>query len=133
MTFNWSDFFSSLVNIVLIPAIIYVVKYLVDFFKTWVEDKLTTLQDSTAEKYLKEINDIVAQAVMCTTQTYVDALKAQGKFDSEAQKEAFRRTKETVLSLLAGEAMGFIEDLYGDANLWLETKIEQTVKEQKAV
>lgn len=133
MTFNWPDFFSSLVNIVLIPAIIYVVKYLVDFFKTWVEDKLTTLQDSTAEKYLKEINDIIAQAVMCTTQTYVDALKAQGSFDSEAQKEAFRRTKETVLSLLAGEAMGFIEDLYGDANLWLETKIEQTVKEQKAV
>ena len=81
--------------------------------------------------YLTDITEIISQAVISTTQTYVDSLKAQGKFDSEAQNIAFEKTKTTVLTLLAEDAKEFIANMYGDVDLWLDTKIEQIVKETK--
>jgi hypothetical protein len=69
--------------------------------------------------------------VTYTAQTYVDNLKKQGKFDTEAQKVAFTTAKEVALQLLTEDAKKMIGDLYGDLMVWLDTKIEQTVKEQK--
>ena len=121
----------TLLTVVILPAIPILVKYAIDAFNKWLESKTVEIENKTATKYLDEITDIVYQAVMCTTQTYVDSLKSSGNFDSEDQKEAFNRTKTTVLSLLTVEAKSFILEAYGDLDLWLDTKIEQMVAVQK--
>ena len=120
-----------LVNLVVIPTVIYVAKYFADALKEWIDGKIIETDNEIVAGYLTDITDIIYQAVICTNQTYVDSLKAQGKFDLEAQEIAFETTKDTVMALLSDEANLFITDMYGDIEMWLDTKIEQVVNEIK--
>lgn len=117
--------------VVIIPSVPIVAKYLVDALREWAESKALEMENSAIAEYLIDITDIISQAVISTTQTYVDSLKSQGKFDAEAQKIAFEMTKNTVRVLLTEDAVEFIAKMYGDVDLWLDTKIEQMVKETK--
>lgn len=89
------------------------------------------LGNETAAKYIRMAADAVAQAVAYTSQTYADALKAQGLFTKEAQEEAFRQSKEKVVEILGDTAMQALGQIYGDVDTWLNTKIEQACREQK--
>lgn len=125
------EILTTLVQVVVIPAIPVLVTYLVKYLKAKAEQTTTKINNELVRTYLQEATDAVLQAVTYTAQTYVDTLKKQGKFDKEAQKIAFNTAKDIALKLLTDEAKQMIEDLYGDLMLWLETKIEQTVNEQK--
>lgn len=130
------EILEMLFQLVIIPAIPILAGYAVKALKEWSLSKTAEIENKTIARYLDEITDIVSQAVVSTTQTYVDSLKAQGKFDSEAQRIAFEKTKDTVIELLAQDAVDFLAEMYGDVDLWLDTKIEQMVnetKDQKAV
>ena len=125
------EILTTLVQVVVIPAIPVLITYLVKYLKAKAEQTTTKINNELIRTYLQEATDAVLQAVTYTAQTYVDTLKKQGKFDKEAQQKAFNTAKDIALKLLTDEAKQMIEDLYGDLMLWLETKIEQTVKEQK--
>lgn len=125
------EILSILLSAVILPAIPILATYLVTALREWVKSKSADMENKTAEKYLNSITEVIFQAVVSTTQTYVDTLKAQGKFDEEAHKVAFDKTKATVLFLLTQEAEDFIAETYGDLDLWLDTKIEQIVNETK--
>jgi len=125
------EILTTLVQVVVIPAIPVVATYLVKYLKAKADQTTTKINNELVRTYLQEATDAVLQAVTYTAQTYVDTLKKQGKFDKEAQQKAFNTAKDIALKLLTDEAKQMIEDLYGDLMLWLETKIEQTVKEQK--
>ena len=125
------EILTTLVQVVVIPAIPVLVTYLVKYLKAKADQTTTKINNELIRTYLQEATDAVLQAVTYTAQTYVDTLKKQGKFDKEAQQKAFNTAKDIALKLLTDEAKQMIEDLYGDLMLWLETKIEQTVKEQK--
>ena len=120
-----------LMTVVIIPAIPIVVKYLVQAFKEWSALKAAEVENDTIAEYILDITDTIAQAVISTSQTYVEALKAQGKFDEKAQKIAFEKTKTVVMKLLAEDAKEFLALMYGDVDLWIDTKIEQIVNLQK--
>ena len=122
----------TLIQVVIIPAIPVLVTYLVKFLKAKAEQTTTKIDNETVRTYLQEATDAVLQAVTYTTQTYVESLKKQGKFDKAAQTQAFNTAKSVALKLLTEEAKQMITDLYGDLTVWLDTKIEQTVNEQKA-
>ncbi|HCA28503.1 MAG TPA: hypothetical protein DEP23_02425 [Ruminococcaceae bacterium] len=121
----------TLIQVVIIPAIPVLVTYLVKFLKAKAEQTTTKIDNETVRTYLQEATDAVLQAVTYTTQTYVESLKKQGKFDKDAQTQAFNTAKSVALKLLTEEAKQMITDLYGDLTVWLDTKIEQTVNEQK--
>jgi hypothetical protein len=125
------EILTTIIQVVVIPAIPVLVTYLVKYLKAKADQTTTKINNELVRTYLQEATDAVLQAVTYTAQTYVDTLKKQGKFDKEAQEKAFNTAKDIALKLLTDEAKQMIEDLYGDLMLWLETKIEQTVKEQK--
>lgn len=125
------EILTTIIQVVVIPAIPVLVTYLVKYLKAKADQTTTNINNELVRTYLQEATDAVLQAVTYTAQTYVDTLKKQGKFDKEAQQTAFNTAKDIALKLLTDEAKQMIEDLYGDLMLWLETKIEQTVKEQK--
>ena len=127
----FKEILEMLFKLVVIPAIPILASYAVKALKEWAYSRSVAIDNEIVAGYLTDITEIISQAVISTTQTYVDSLKAQGKFDEEAQKIAFAKTKTTVLALLAEDAKEFIADMYGDVDLWLDTKIEQMVKETK--
>lgn len=128
---TFKEILEMLFKLVIIPTIPILASYAVKALKEWADSKSVAIDNEIVAGYLTDITEIISQAVISTTQTYVDSLKAQGKFDSEAQNIAFEKTKTTVLTLLAEDAKEFIANMYGDVDLWLDTKIEQIVKETK--
>jgi hypothetical protein len=131
MNENVSAILTTIIQVVIIPAVPILITYVVKLLKTKTEQAAVKINNDLARQYLQEAVDAVLQAVTFTSQTYVDSLKKQGKFDAEAQKIAFNTAKDIALQLLTEDAKNLITDLYGDLTVWLDTKIEQTVKEQK--
>lgn len=129
------DYLKEILNvvfqIVIIPAIIILSNNVIKCFKAWVDTKSKQIDDKNLESVFNTISDVITSAVACTTQTYVDEMKGADAFDMDAQKNAFNMTRERVLNLLDTEAKNKIKEVYGDIDLFLQTKIEQAIKVQK--
>ena len=77
------------------------------------------------------LNETVADCVNATTQTYVEALKKDGAFTKENQKEALQKTYDEVLNILSDDAKEYLKEACGDLESQIKTKIEAKVKETK--
>ena len=116
-------------------CIIPILGVLTTFFVKWVNAKSkeiqTNVDDATLKKYLDMLTDTITNCVIATNQTYVESLKAQGKFDAEAQKEAFKRTSDAVMSILSQDAIEYLSTAVGDLDTFINKKIEAEVNLNK--
>ena len=116
-------------------CIIPILGVLTTFFIKWVNAKSkeiqTSVDDATLKKYLDMLTDTITNCVIATNQTYVESLKAQGKFDAEAQKEAFKRTSDAVMSILSQDAIEYLSTAVGDLDTFINKKIEAEVNLNK--
>lgn len=76
---------------------------------------------------------VVVDVVVALNQTIVDAAKLEGKFDKSKQQEAFMRAKNDIQIILSAQTKEAIKIVYGNFDIWLETKIEAVVNENKIV
>ena len=124
---------NQLFEIVLVPLL----GVLVTFFVKWVNAKSAEIAVSTDDvlmnKYLSMLTTTITDCVIATNQTYVDALKVEGKFDAEAQKKAFSLTCNAVLSILTDDAKEYLSESLGDLESYITSKIESQVKLQKTI
>lgn len=125
------EFMFTLLQGILSVAIPLATAYLVTFLKRKSAQVAAQTENERAQHYLGEITKAVTTAVTATSQTYVDALKAENAFTKEAQLEALNKAKDTALAVLSPAAVQFIADVYGDLNAYLIAKIEETVRVQK--
>ena len=88
-------------------------------------------ESENAHKYMDMAADAVTQAVAFTAQTFVDNMKAAGTFNKEAQALAFKKAKGEALRILGSSAVEALEEIYGDFDAWLESKIEAEVRADK--
>ena len=105
--------------------------YLVALLKKHTEQLQQKNNNDTADKYMSIACDAVTQAVTCTSQTFVDALKAEGTFTKEKQLEAFNMAKAKALNILSDTTVAALWEIHGDLDAWLDTKIEQVCREIK--
>ena len=89
------------------------------------------IKDTKAKKWATDIAQIVMNSVMTITQTYVDNLKKENAFTKEAQQEAFRKCLELVQTQITPELKTYIEDNFGDMQVYLKTQIEAMIKSFK--
>ena len=75
----------------------------------------------------------VIDVVIALNQTIVDTAKLEGKFDKSKQQEAFMRAKNDIQMILSSKTKEAIKIIYGNFDIWLETKIEAVVNENKIV
>lgn len=122
---------SQIFEICVIPLLGVLTGYLVSYIRAKREDLLEKTEISLLEKYINLAAVTVEDCVVATNQTYVDTLKKLGKFDEEAQKEAFDKTLSAVLIILGTDAQDFLNEAFGDINIYLTTLIESTVQRQK--
>lgn len=126
----------DLINQIFQLCIIPLLGVLTGFFVKWINAKSKEIQtnneDTLGNKYIQMLTDTITTCVIATNQTYVEALKQQGKFDAEAQKEAFKRTTEAVLEVLSEDAKKYLTEVYGDLYRYIDEKVEATVNKTKA-
>lgn len=128
---EWTELLAELFEVCIIPLL----GVLTAFFVKWVNTKSaeikTNINDATLSKYMDMLAQTISDCVIATNQTYVESLKAQGKFDLNAQKEAFNLTKDAVMTILSAEAQVYLSTAVGDLNAYITKKIEAEVNLNK--
>ena len=129
--------YTELITAIFKVCIIPLLGLLTSYFIKWVNAQNIKIKeevdDETLEKYMDMLTQTITDCVLATNQTYVEALKQQGKFDIEAQKEAFRITSEAVLEILSDDAKQYLSSAIGDLNIYITKKIEAEVNLNKVV
>lgn len=121
----------EIIEVCLIPLLGVLVTYLVKYINTKSKELEASTDNELAKKYISLLSTTITNCVIATNQTYVETLKKQGKFDAEAQKEAFNMTLNAIMALLTDEAKQYLSEIYGDLNTYITNQIEATVNQNK--
>lgn len=122
---------NQIFQLFVIPILGILATFVVEFLRVKSKEIINKLDNDVAKKYTEMITNTVIDCVIATNQTYVEALKKQGKFDEDAQKVAFEKTLNAVLGILTEEAKNYIKETTGDLNLYLSQLIEAEVNKAK--
>ena len=114
-------------TLVLAPLIIAISSFLIALIRQQTSKIEEKIKDEKAKRMLEIAENVVSQAVATVSQTYVDGLKKDGIFDTDAQKEAFEMSKDKIYMLLTTDTLQTIQDNYGNVEEWINTKIEETI------
>lgn len=104
---------------------------LIGYINKKIEEGKKKSDSDITDKYLTMLQGTIEDAVLATTQTYVEALKNKNMFDEEAQKKAFQLTYDAVMKVLTDDAKKYITSAVGDLETYITNKIESTVKLSK--
>ena len=126
-----SENINTIINIIILPILAYLTKYIVSCLKAKKDEVENSDKTELEKNILSRVYDIVVQCIECTNQTYADALREQGKFDVEAQKEALAKTTSAVLQVLSTETIAELNELVGNVDIYLNTLIESIIKQNK--
>lgn len=125
------DLLNQIFEVCIIPLLGVLTGFLVNYIKKETNQLIAKEDDDTKRKYIEMLSEIVQDVVISTNQTYTDTLKAKGKFDEDAQKEAFNKTYEKVMALLTDEAKNCLNEAYSDLEEYIVMKIETAVRDNK--
>ena len=114
---DWMNVLEQAFELVIFPVISILGVYLVFLISSKIKDMKAKTSNETAQKYMDMLEDTITSCVFATTQTYLDALKKEGKFDAEAQKHAFKLTYDAVMAILTDEAQVYLNEAIKDLNV----------------
>lgn len=119
------------VNPTIVNCLCLTLTALTGYFIAYINKKKKALQqemnNEMVNKYSNMLEKTIAECVQATNQTYVEALKKKNAFTPEAQKEAFNKTLEAVMSILTEDCMEYLSTITTDVNAYIYNKIEADV------
>ena len=130
---NVEQVFNLVWEVILIPAIYVLGKYVVQYIQAQTAKLKAETQNDTVDKYIGMAEDAVCRAVIAVNQTYVETLKKQGTFDKAAQDAAFESAKNMALAMMTEDVKAVVSSAVADFDIWLTTTIENTVNANKKV
>ena len=125
---DWMNVLEQVFELAIYPVLSIAGIYLTYLISVKIAELKQKANNETASKYLNMLDSTISNAVLATTQTYVDSLKKQGKFDAEAQKVAFTQTYDAVMKVLTADAVKYLTASVGDLQVYITNKIEADVK-----
>ena len=115
----------------IIPLLGVLTKYLISWIEIQKENIKTHNENELTNKYVDLLAETIETCVIATNQTYVESLKKRNQFTREAQLEAFKMTKEAVLTILSEEAEKYLTAIYGDLDTYIVNQIQACVNINK--
>lgn len=128
---KYTTILTQVFETIIFPLLTIGTLYLISFVKIKIKNLKQQENNELYNKYLSMLEETIVNCVLATTQTYVDGLKKQGKFDKEAQIKAFNMTYENVMSILTTDAKRFLENAIGDLGAFVNNRIEAEVLANK--
>ena len=114
----------NIISVIVTAIILPLISYLGLRFTTYLNNKI---KDEKAKTLLTKATQIVTNAVRSVFQTYVESLKAEGKFDEHSQNVALKKAKDIVQAEFSDDIKNFISENYGDLTEWITNQIEATI------
>lgn len=121
---TWNDVLIDVVNVAARVIIVIAIPYVFNLLRQYIHNQ-------KVERVISYAEGIIADSVRMTNQTFVDSLKKEGKFDKDAQEEAFAACRMNILQMLNDNTMKLIEEQVGDVSAWIDTKVESEVSWMK--
>ena len=128
---DWMKLLYDVFNLCVVPLVGVLTFYLVQYIKAKGNEIAANVDNELASKYIVMLTTTITDCVVATNQTYVEALKKEGKFDKEAQYKAFQMTYNAVMDILTEDAKEYLNNFYGDLSLYLSKRIEAEVVANK--
>ena len=128
---EWIVILQQIFEVCIVPLLGIITAYVVNYIKAKTIELNTNNSNEILVKYLTMLSDTVCDCVIATNQTYVNALKAQGKFDAEAQKVAFEMTYKAIIAVLSDDAKTYLTNMYGDLTVFITNMIEAEVNRNR--
>jgi hypothetical protein len=122
----------NILYLIIIAAVGLLSKQVIKYLESKRESLNTSSDIEVFTNTLDDALKIVQDVVDTVSQTYVNSLKAEGKFDSESQKTAFNTALDTAKKLISASAQKLLEDAYGDLDSWLTVQIESYILSKKS-
>ena len=91
----------------------------------------TKIKNEKVQTLTSQAVQIVSDATLAVSQTFVDSMKKDHTFTPEAQQEAKEKAIAIVKSQMSEKLMTFIQENYGDLEEWIKTQIEAALKKNK--
>lgn len=129
---DWLNILQQIFELCIIPLLAIITRSLVIYISTKKDELKNKTDNELAKKYLDLLNDTIANCVIATNQTYVEALKKENAFTVDAQKAAFEKTYQAVIATLSEEAQKYLPEVVGDLQTYITQKIEANVNQNKA-
>lgn len=128
---DWLNLVNDIFRVCIIPLLGVLTTYLINYIRVKMAEIQMKTENDIIDKYLSMLTNTVTECVIATNQTYVEALKKEGKFDLDAQKKAFEMTQEAVMLILTDEAKKYLSAAVGDLNVFISQQIEAAVNVEK--
>ena len=128
---EWMSLLYQIIEVCVIPLLGILTAYMVKYINAKSEEIQIQIDNDLADKYVNMLAETITACVIATNQTYVESLKKQGKFDIEAQKEAFNQTYNAIMAVLTNEAKLYLTNIYGDLAAYITARIEAEVNMSK--
>ena len=131
LTPMWETIITTVFEVCILPLLALLTTFVIRWLNSKRNEALAKTDNETTQKYINIAADIIENAVIATTETYVKTLKAEGKFDKEAQLKALEATKDAVLKTLSDDAKQHLMGSIGDLESYITNKIEAVIKNTK--
>ena len=128
---DWFEILTQLFQIVIFPLLGAITLYLISLIHAKKKELQDKINNEKFKKYLDMLDETITSCVIATTQTYVQSLKEQGKFDAEAQKTALNKTFSAVMAILSEDAKQYLQEGISDLEGYILNKIENDVATTK--
>ncbi len=129
MTFK--EFIQQLMYLVITGILPFVTVYFANFVKSIIQKNKDNIESEQVQNLIDYAGEAISVAVMTVSQTYVDTMKHQGKFDAEAQAIAKQMAIDKAKELISREMKSAIESVYTNFDAYLDNYIETVVRESK--
>ncbi len=124
---DWMNMLEQIFNVVLIPFLGVATTAFIMFINSKTKELKAKHNNELFGKYADMLEQTIISCVIATNQTYVEALKKEGKFDAEAQKIAFDKTFSAVITILSDDAYDYLSEAIGDLEEYITNRIEAEV------
>ena len=128
---EYNELMKQIFEICLFPLLGILTAFLIIFISKKAQEIKIKVDNDLYNKYIDMLQQTIINCVVATNQTYVNALKAEGKFDSEAQKIAFQKTYDAVMTILSDDAKTYLNEAIGDLQAYIINQIETEVNFNK--
>lgn len=85
------------------------------------------VRNDRLKSILSSLNETIRNAVSEVYQTYVEALKHDGMFDADAQKEALAKALEIIKRNLPADVMDWVKENYTDIDEYFRSQVEAVI------
>ena len=128
---DWLNLLADIFEVCIIPLLGVLTAYIVKYIQVKSAEITKNTDNTLIDKYTGMLANTISACVLATNQTYVEALKKQGNFDAEAQKNAFNMTLDAVMNILNEDAKEYLSEAFGDLNSYIASQIEASININK--